>query len=117
MVDVEHDHLGRSARSTPRLDGACARIRTAHEGHRTGGSAARAEQLFGGANPRKVDTRSRAAFEDEAFLAVPVQDRVHRVVDGQNEAVVHTQSPGALSVASRRFLKANARKDPETQEK
>ena len=35
---------------------------------------------------RQVDARARAALEDRALLDVPVEDRVHLVVDGEDEA-------------------------------
>src|SRR4029077_14737197 len=38
------------------------------------------------AHSREVDPRAGAAFEDESLVAVPVQDRVHVVVDLQDEA-------------------------------
>ena len=46
----------------------------------------RGEQLLGGADAGEVEAGAGAALEDEALLLVPVQDRVHRVVDGEDEA-------------------------------
>ena len=39
-----------------------------------------------GADARQVHAGARAALEDDALLPVPVEDRVHRVVDGEDEA-------------------------------
>ena len=43
------------------------------------------------ADARQVDARTGAALEDDALLPVPVEDRVHRVVDREDEAVVHPE--------------------------
>ena len=86
MVDVEHHHLGRAARGATGLDGARRRVGTAHERHRSGGRATGGQQLLGGADAREIEARTRTALEDQAFLAVPVEDRVHGVVDGEDEA-------------------------------
>ena len=48
--------------------------------------AAGGEQLLGGADAGEVEAGAGAALEDEALFLVPVQDRVHRVVDGEDEA-------------------------------
>src|SRR4029077_10428687 len=38
------------------------------------------------AQPGEIHARPRAALEDDAFLPVPVENRVHRVIDRQDEA-------------------------------
>ena len=38
------------------------------------------------ADAGEVEAGAGAALEDQALLAVPVEDRVHRVVDGEDEA-------------------------------
>src|SRR3712207_2124445 len=38
------------------------------------------------ADPREVDPRPGAAAEDAPFLGVPVEDRLHRVLDAEDEA-------------------------------
>ncbi len=86
MVDVEHDHLGRAPRLAARLDRARRRVGAAHEGHRPGGVAALRQLLLGGAQPREVDARARPAAEDDALAPDPVEDRVHRVLDREDEA-------------------------------
>ena len=86
VVDVEHDHLRRAAGGAAGLDGAGGGVGAAHEGDRAGGGAAGGEQLLGGADAGEVQAGAGAALEDEALFLVPVQDRVHRVVDGEDEA-------------------------------
>ena len=86
MVDVEHDHLGRAAGLAARLDRAGRRVGAAHERHRPGGMAALRQLLLGGAEPREVDARAGAAAEDDALTPDPVEDRVHRVLDREDEA-------------------------------
>ena len=86
VVDVEHDHLGRTTGRAAGLDGARGRVGAAHEGDRAGRRAAGGEQLLGGADAGEVEAGAGAALEDEALLLVPVQDRVHRVVDREDEA-------------------------------
>src|SRR5207248_11672950 len=86
MVDVEDDHLGSAARLAAGLDRAGGGVGAAHEGHGPGRVAARGELLLGGAKLGEVDAGARAAAEDDALAADPVQDRLHRVVDRQDEA-------------------------------
>ena len=86
VVDVEDDHLRRATRGATGLDGARGGVGTAHEGDRARGGATGGEELLGGADPGEVEAGTGAALEDEALLLVPVQDRVHRVVDGEDEA-------------------------------
>ena len=86
VIDVEHDHLGRAARLAARLDRAGRCIGPAHERDRPRGVAALGELLLRGAHAREVDAGARAAAEDAALLDDPVEDRVHRVVDGEDEA-------------------------------
>src|SRR4029077_3312262 len=57
-----------------------------HERHRAGRIAALRELLLRRAKLREVDARARAAAEDDALAADPVEDRVHRVVDREDEA-------------------------------
>ena len=62
------------------------RVGAAHEAHRAGRRAAALQQLVRRADVRQVDAGAGAALEDRALLDVPVEDRVHRVVDGEDEA-------------------------------
>jgi hypothetical protein len=48
--------------------------------------AAAFEWLERRADPRQVDAGTRAALEDDPLLAIPVEDRRHLVVDGEDEA-------------------------------
>ncbi len=86
MIDVQDHHLGRATGLAARLDRAGARVGAAHEAHRPARGSAAGEGLLRGPDLRQVDARARAALEDRALFDVPVQDRGHRVVDGQDEA-------------------------------
>ena len=86
MVDVEHDHLRRAAGLAARLDRAGPGVGAAHEADRAGGEPALREVLDRAADVREVDAGAGAAAEDLAFLGVPVEDRLHRVLDAEDEA-------------------------------
>ena len=86
VVDVEDDHLGGAARLAARLDRAGRRVGAAHEAHRARRGAAALQVLLRRADPRQVDARARTALEDGPLFPVPVEDRVHRVVDREDEA-------------------------------
>ena len=83
VVDVQDDHLGRATRGATGLDGARGGVGAAHEGDRAARRTAAGEQLLGGADAGEVEAGAGAALEDEALFLVPVEDRVHRVVDGR----------------------------------
>ena len=83
VVGVEDDHLGGAARLAARLDRAGRGVGAAHEADRARRRAAALEQLVRRADARQVDAGARAALEDDALLGVPVEDRVHRVLDGR----------------------------------
>ena len=86
VIDVEDDHLGGTTGLAAALDGAGRRIGATHEAHWATGGAATLQQFLARADLRQVDARTRAALEDGAFFAVPVEDAVHRVVDSEDEA-------------------------------
>ncbi len=86
VVDVEHDHLRRAARLAAGLDRARPGVGAAHERHGPRGGAALGQRLHRAADVRQVDPRARAAAEDHPLLRVPVEDRLHRVVDREDEA-------------------------------
>ena len=86
MIDVQDHHLRGASGLAARLDRAGAGVGAAHEAHRTGGGSAAGERLARGPDLRQVDARARSALEDRPLLDVPVQDRGHRVVDGEDEA-------------------------------
>src|SRR3982751_4891046 len=62
------------------------RVGAAQERDRAGRIAALRELLLRRAQLREVDAGARAAAEDDALAADPVEDRVHRVVDREDEA-------------------------------
>src|SRR5687767_504807 len=86
MVDVEDDHLGRAPRLAARLDRAGGGVGATHEAHGAGGVATLGELLLRGAELGEVDARAGAAAEDDAFAPDPVEDRLHRVLDREDEA-------------------------------
>ena len=86
MIGVEDDHLGRTTRLAARLDRSRRRVRAAHERDRTRRGTAAFESFGARANLGEVDTRTRAALEDDALFGVPIEDRAHRVLDGEDEA-------------------------------
>ena len=86
MVGVEHHHLGRAPGLAARLDHARRGVGRLHEAERARGGAAGRELLAARTHSRKIDPRPGAAFKDDSLVAVPVQDRVHVVVDLQDEA-------------------------------
>src|SRR6185295_17523133 len=61
-------------------------VGAAHEAHRAAGVAALGELLLGGAKLGEVDAGARATAEDDTLAADPVEDRLHRVVDREDEA-------------------------------
>ena len=86
VVDIEDHHLGRSPGGAAGLDRAGRGIGPAHEGDRAAGGAAGAEQFLAGPQPGQVDSGPRATLEDQALFPVPLQDGIHGVVHGQDEA-------------------------------
>src|ERR1035437_10365737 len=60
------------------------------------GRAARRQQFLARAEPGQVDAGAGPALEDQALFPVPLKDRVHRVADGQDEAVVHPHVAGQV---------------------
>src|SRR6185312_11120815 len=72
VVDVEDDLLRRTPRRATGLDRAGGGVRTAHEADRAAGGAAGGQQLLARANPRQVETGTRAALDDQALFPVPV---------------------------------------------
>ncbi len=86
VVGVEDHHLRRPPGLAARLDRAGGRIGPSHETHRSGGGATALERFVRRPDPRQVDAGTRAALEDQTLLAVPVEDRGHLVLDGEDEA-------------------------------
>src|SRR5689334_15679928 len=61
-------------------------VAAAHERDGAGRVAALRELLLRGAQPREVEARARSAAEDDPLAPDPVEDRLHRVVDREDEA-------------------------------
>jgi hypothetical protein len=86
MIDVEHDHLGCAPRLAARLDRAGGGVGAAHEADGARGMAALGELLLRRAELREVDPGAGAAAEDDSLAPDPVEDRLHGVLDRENEA-------------------------------
>ncbi len=86
MVDVEDHHLRGAAGLAAGLDRARPRVGAAHERHGPGSSAALRKRLDRSADLRQIHAGAGAAAEDAPFAGVPVENRLHGVVDGQDEA-------------------------------
>src|SRR5262249_35758979 len=86
VVGVQDHHLRGAARGAAALDGARAGVGAAHEADRARGRAPARQGLARRADARQGDARPRPAPADEPLLADPGEDRVHRVVDGEDEA-------------------------------
>ena len=86
MIGVEDDHLGRAARLAARLDDAGKRVVALHERDRARRRAAARQQLPRRADRRQVRPGARTELEQHAFGPGQRQDRVHRVLNGIDEA-------------------------------
>ena len=71
------------------------------------GGAAGGQQLLATSGcADRFSAGAGAALEDQALFAVPVQDRVHRVVDGEDEARRHLLRGGGADVEPDRGVEA-----------
>src|SRR5947199_349664 len=86
LIVVSYWTPGSPQRLAARLDRAGRRVGAAHERHRSARVAALRELLLRGAQLRQIHARARAAAEDHALAADPVEDRLHRVLDREDEA-------------------------------
>src|SRR6201999_1564645 len=86
VVDVEDDHLRRPPRLAARLDRPRPGVGTAHEADRAGCEPALREGLDRAADVGEVYPRPRATAEDHSLFGVPVEDRLDRVLDAEDEA-------------------------------
>ena len=87
VVDVEDDHLGRAPRLAARLDRAGGGVGAAHEADRAGGVAALGELLLArSAACERLTPEPEPPRKMIALAPDPVEDRVHRVVDREDEA-------------------------------
>ena len=105
MVDIQNDHLRGPTSGTTGLDRAGRGICTPHERDRATGGTAGGEQFLGRADAAEIQPRTRATLEDQPLLAVPVQNRVHGVVDGENETGRYLLWAGGAHVEPDRGVK------------
>src|ERR1700749_3139544 len=85
MVDVEDDHLRGPPCLAACLDRARRGVGAAHERHRPGGVAALRELLLRRTEAGEIDAGARATAEDDPLAPDPVEDRVHRGLDREDE--------------------------------
>ena len=86
MLDVEDDHLGRTAGLAAALDHAGERIETLHEAHRTRRHASPVQGLQGPTQVREVGPGPGAVLEEHALGLGQVQDGLHGIGDRVDEA-------------------------------
>ena len=86
MVDIEHDHLGGPSSLAAGLDRASRGICAAHETDWTTWRPTALHGLAARTDPTQVDSRTRASLKDHTFFDVPVEDRLHVVLDSEDEA-------------------------------
>ena len=86
VVGVEDDHLGRPAGLAPRLDRAGRGVGAPHEADRARGGAAARRPSFEERIVERLTPAPDPPLKMIALLGVPVEDRVHRVVDREDEA-------------------------------
>src|SRR5664280_1939022 len=85
VVHIKDHHLGCPSRGPAALDGAGRRVRAPHEADWATRRPTRRQQLLGTADAGEVYPGAGAALEDEPLFSIPVEDRVDRVVNGQDE--------------------------------
>ena len=85
VVHVEDDHFGGATGLAARLDGAGRGVGATHERDGATGGAAAFEDLGARADTREVDTGTRTTLEDDSLFGVPVENRLHRVLDSEDE--------------------------------
>src|SRR5690625_2208441 len=86
-IFIQDDHLRGATCRTTRFNRARRCVSASHE--RNGarcGAARRAQKFFRRADAREIKARTRTALEDHSLFAIPVQNRVHRVIHVQDEA-------------------------------
>ena len=91
VIDVDNDHLGRTAGGAARLDGAGSAVTDLQEAHQAGRLAAARQALAFAAQGREIGAGARAVFEQTCFADPEVHDAVlvdEVVVDRLNEAGV-----------------------------
>jgi hypothetical protein len=85
MIDVQHHHLRRPSRLATRLDHPRRGVGRPHERHWAGCRSTPRELLARRADWREIHARPRPALEYDSFVPVPAENRLHRVVDAQDE--------------------------------
>src|SRR5579862_2176287 len=88
MVGIEDDHLGRTTGRPATLDDPCKSVESLHKGDGSAGSATSGERLSCRANRRQVRSCSTAVLEEHPFGLSKRKDRLHRVLNRVDEAVV-----------------------------
>ena len=86
VVRVQDHHLRGAPRLAAALDDAGEGVVAAHERDRSRRRAAAGQRLAGRADRGQVRARARAELEQHALGAREAEDRLHRVVDGVDEA-------------------------------
>ena len=86
MIGVENDHLRRATRLAAGLDDVGEGVVAAHERDRPGGHPAAGQLLFTRPDRGEIAARPAAPLEEQGLPRGQVHDRLHRVVDGVNEA-------------------------------
>ena len=89
MINIEADHLGRTASGASGFDGPGIAVKTFKETHETGGLAAAGKSLAFRANGRKVGSGTRTTLKEFGFSHIVVGDRTlaeQRVFNGKDKA-------------------------------
>src|SRR5699024_1755954 len=86
VVDTHHHLRVSPPGSAAGIDGSGRCIGTTHEGNPPGSGTAGGQQLLAGTDTGEIDPCTRATLEDDPLFLVPVEDRLHGVVHGQDEA-------------------------------
>ncbi len=86
MIDVQNHHLGGAPGFTAGLDHSGGSVSGLHERHRARCRAAAGQLLLCRTNRRKIHSGTGTAFKDNPFLAVPIENRIHRVFHREDKA-------------------------------
>ena len=74
VVDINHDHLGRTARGAARLDRTSSTVTDFKEAHEAGRTAATRKRFAFAADIREVRTGARTEFEQAGFAGPEIHD-------------------------------------------
>jgi len=86
VIGVQNDHLRGAPGLAAALDHAGERVEAAHEGHRARRRSAARQGLGGGTKRRQVAAGARTELEQHPLGLGQAEDRLHRVLDGVDEA-------------------------------